>query len=323
MENTSDQKLKSYFLGTLAVEEAERLEEQCAANAELTEQAQIVEPELADDYLRGNLSADERRLFAENYLITEARREKLRLAGSLWKVANENQLTDEKSAPSFWETLFANYRTLTFGGVAAVIFGAFGFLWLNPNKNPAIVRQENINQAIKSEAQNQPVKALRNANVVNQNLDIGVKYLNKNVNSAERNSQKTANNVEPKPTAAPEIKPTPKPIEPNAPTLATFVLLPGTLRSEGEQFIEISPNTTKINLRLTLPKDAAIYQTYRAVLRTADGETVFTAPNLKSLNLFLPARKLENQTYLVLLEGQNAPDQPAESVAEYTFRVRR
>jgi len=321
MKIISDQNLRSYFLGTLAVEDAEHLEEECAADAELTEQAQIVESELADDYLRGSLSAAERRLFEENYLTTEARREKLRLAGSLWKVANENQLTDEKFAPSFWETLFANYRTLAFGGLAAAtIFGAFGLLWLNLNKNPEIVRQENINQAINSEVQNQLVEALQNANVANQNLDIGLKHSNNNVNSAEQNSQK---NAAPKLTAAPEIKPTPKSIEPPAPTLATFVLLPGTLRSEGEQFLKISPNTTKINLRLALPKDAAKYQIYRATLKTADGETVFTAPNLKSFNLFLSARKLANQTYLVLLEGQNSTEKSAESVAEYTFRVRR
>ena len=85
MKIISDQNLRSYFLGTLAAEDAERLEEECAADAELTEQAQIVESELADDYLRGSLSANERRLFEENYLTTDARQEKLRLAGILWK----------------------------------------------------------------------------------------------------------------------------------------------------------------------------------------------------------------------------------------------
>lgn len=320
MEINSDDNLRSYFLGTLAVEESERLEEQCAADAELTEQAQIVESELADDYLRENLPADERRLFEENYLTTEARREKLRLAVNLWKVANEDQKTVETPAPTFRQTLFANYRMLIFGGLtAAIIFGAFGIFWLNSNKNPEIVRQENANQAINSKVQNQLIEALHNANVANQNLGIGVRHSNNSVNSAQHNSQKTANNAAPKPSATPEIKLTPKP---NAPTLATFVLSPGTLRSEGEQFIKIAPNTDKINLRLTLPNDAVKYQTYRAVLKTADGEIVFTSSNLKSFNLLLSAAKLENQTYIIILEGQNA-ENPAESIAEYSFRVHR
>ena len=314
MIDVTDEQLKSYFLGELAVEDAERLEEDCAVDAELTEQAQIVESELADEYLREVLSADERRAFEENYLITERRREKLRSAEMLWKVANENQTTTE-TAPTFWQNILANYRILAFGGLtAAIIFGAFGLFWLNSNKNIEIAKQINTNQTANLNAPNQTVETLPNVNAGSGNL---------NINSINQNSQKSNINTAPKPSATPEIKQTPKLSAPPAPTLATFVLSPGTLRSEGEQSIKIAPHTDKINLRLTLPKDAAKYQTYRATLKTADGETVFTAPNLKSLNLFLPARKLENQTYLVLLEGQNSPDQPAESVAEYTFRVRR
>jgi hypothetical protein len=314
MEIISDQNLKSYFLGTLAVEAAERLEEQCAADAELTEQAHIIESELADDYLRGRLSADERRLFEKNYLTTDARREKLRFAESLWKVANEKELVEDKSAPSFWKTLPANYRTLAFGGLtAAIIFGTFGLFWFNFNKNPETAQQINADRSLNSNAHNQIVESTQNLNVFNQNS---------NVNSANFNAQKSAGNAAPKPTAAPEIKSAPKPVAPPAPNLAAFVLLPGTLRSEGEQFIKIAPETDSINLQLTLPKDAAKYQTYRAVLKTADGKTVSTAPNLKSLELFLSAEKLANGTYIVFLEGQNAQN-PAESVAEYTFRVRR
>jgi hypothetical protein len=314
MENISDENLRSYFLGTLPAEEAERLEENCAADAELTEQAQVVESELADDYLRGNLSTAEQRLFEENYLTTEARREKLRLAEILWKVANEHRKTAETPAPTFWQTILGNYRILAFGGLAAaIIFGGFVLVWLNSNKNSEIAQQININQTPNSNAPNQTVETTRNLNAADQKS---------NSNPANYNSQKTAANAAPKPTVMPEIKPTPKPIAPTAPTLATFVLLPGTLRSEGEQFIKIAPNTTKINLRLTLPKDAAKYQTYRAVLKTADGETVFISSNLKSLNFSTSAGKLANGTYIVFLEGQNAQN-PAESIAEYSFRVYR
>ena len=314
MTTADDQKLKSYFLGELAAADAERLEEDCAADAELTEHAQIVESELADQYLRGVLSAAERRLFEGNYLITEARREKLRSAEMLWKIAAESQ-TPIETAPTFWQKFFADYRILTFGGLtAAIIFGVFGLFWLNSNKSSEIAKQINTNRIANFNVPNQTVATTPNANAVSENF---------NINSTEYNSRKSNINTAPKPIAAPEIKPTPKAIAPSAPTLATFVLSLGTLRSEGEQYIKIAPHTDKINLRLTLPKDAAKYQTYRATLKTADGETVFTAPNLKSPNIFLPARKLENQTYLVLLEGQTSPDQPAESVAEYTFRVRR
>ncbi|MCY7375882.1 MAG: hypothetical protein LH472_07900, partial [Pyrinomonadaceae bacterium] len=115
----NDQKLKAYFLGTLAAEETARLEEECANDAKLTEQANIVESELADDFLRGNLTAPECRSFEENYLITEARREKLQFAQNLWKVTNENQTADLPAPSSIWQTLFGNPRRLAFGGLLA------------------------------------------------------------------------------------------------------------------------------------------------------------------------------------------------------------
>lgn len=315
MEIVNARKLKSYFLGDLAAAEAERLEEDCASDAELTEQANIVESELADDYLRGNLSAAERRRFEENYLTTEARRGKLRSAEYLWKIAAENQATAETSATSLWQTLFGDRRLLAFGGLAAIIFGSFFLVWLNSNKKPEIAKQENTAQSSNSGAKNENDKENQNANIVIENP-------NSNADSTDYNSQKSANKTSPKPTAAPEIKPTPKPSEPTVQTLATFILSPGTLRSEGEQFVKIQPQIGKINLRLKLPNDAPAYKNYRAVVQTADGKIVFTSPNLKSPNIFLPAAKLSNNTYIIFLEGKLS-EKPAESVAEYTFLVRR
>lgn len=307
----SEEKLKNYFLGKVSEAENERFEEEIAVSEELTEQAHIVESELVDDYLRDNLSASDGELFEAIYLTTEARREKLRLANSLWKIANEkktNEIIIAKTPNSFWQNW--NALRVAFAGFAAILLvGAFVFWWLNSRGKEEIVRQENTNQTPAPKAENQNIQLIENANVANQNANT----------STNSNSQKNKNAS---PTSAPKTTPTLKPVEPSAPTLASFILLPGTLRDEGEQFIKISPNTTKINLRLNLPKDANKYQTYTATVKTADGETVFTMPNLKSLNLTLPAKKLENRTYIIFLEGQNAQN-PAESVAEYSFRVRR
>lgn len=320
MTTITDQTLKSYFLGSLAVADAERLEEELATEAELFEQAQMVETELADDYLRRNLSAAERRSFEKNYLTTAARREKFRTTENLWQIAAENQKKFATPAPSFWQTLFGHRALLAFGSLAAIgLIGGFVFVWLNSSKNTEISRQANINHPPTLNNLSQGDNPSQENNSVNLTSNVGA-------NSENQNAPKSANGTALKPTAAPEIKAPPKPSAPPVPTtpnLATFVLTPSTLRSEGEQFIKIKPATNKINLRLTLPKDAVKYQRYRAVLRTADGATIATLPNLKSPNIFLTAPKLENQTYLVLLEGYNSPGKPAESVAEYTFRVRR
>ena len=302
------QKLKQYFLGNLSEAENNLFEEEIALDEKLTEAAQIVESELVDDYLRGKLSASDRELFGAIYLTTEARREKLSLAKSLWRVANEQKVSEIVAAEtslSFWQTW--NAWRVAFAGVAAItLVGAFVFLWLNSRDKGEIVQQQNSNQLLTLKAENRNTQPIENVNSVNRNVNTSNLQQNKNV----------------APTPAPKTTPMPPPMKRPAPTLASFTLLPGTLRDEGEQFIKIAPTAQKINLRLNLPKDATKYQTYSVVLKTADGETVFTAPNLKSLNLTLPAKKLENRTYIIFLEAQNAQNTP-ESVAEYTFRVRR
>ncbi len=300
----NEQNFKNYFLGKLSEAEGEAFEEKIATDAELTEKAQIVESELIDDYLRGNLSASERQLFEAIYLITEARREKLRFAKSLWKVANEqksNEIVFEKTPNSLWQ-IWNAWRVAFVGVAAFLLLGAFVFFWINSSKKEEIVKQQNTNQSPTPKAENQNIQPLESVNIPNQKSNNS----NKNIS----------------PTPEPKSSPTPKPSEQPAPILASFVLSPGTLRDDGEQFIKITPNTNKINLRLNLPKDANKYQTYTATIKTADGETIFTAPNLKSLNLTLSADKLENRTYIIFLEGKTA-ENPPESVAEYTFRVRR
>lgn len=303
----TDEKLKKYFLGEISATEAEIFEEELALDAELTMQAQMIENELVDDYLRDNLSPSERLLFEKNYLITEARRKKLKFAKYLWQVVNEqkiNVVSAESKAP-FWQ----NWNSLrwAFAGLATIFLIATAiFIWRDSADKPEIVKQVNNNQS-------------PTPKIDNQNISQSPKT---NLNPSISNSQANANLKKTSPTPEVKITPTPKPTEQSAPTLITFVLLPGTLRSEGEQFIKISPNTNKVNLRLNLPKDTNKYQTYTATIKTADGETVSTFSNLKALNLNLSANQLQNRTYIIFLEGQTAK-KPAESIAEYTFKVRR
>lgn len=304
----NEEKLKHYFLGKLPEAEKSAFEEEIALEEKLTEEAQIVEGELIDDYLRGNLSAADRELFETVYLTTEARREKLSLAKSLWQVANEqktSEIVEKESPSSFWQ--FWNAWRVAFVGVAALLLlGAGVLFWLNSRGSFSVefAQQRNSNEPLIGITKTHETPPIENVNSVNGNVNNSNLQQNKNA------------------SPTPKTTPTPTPEVQSAPTLASFTLLPGTLRDEGEQSIKIAPNTQKINLRLNLPKDAAKYQTYVATIKTADGETVFTAPNLKSLNFTLPAEKLENRTYIIFLEGKNAQNS-SESIAEYTFRVRR
>jgi hypothetical protein len=136
MKNISDEQFRAYFLGKLPEPEAEILEIECVSSAELTERAQVVEGELADDFLRGNLSAADGSLFETNYLITEARREKLRVAEGLWEISKASPAALPRATvtpvtkSSFWQTLLGVIKALqfAFGGlILLLVFGAADF----------------------------------------------------------------------------------------------------------------------------------------------------------------------------------------------------
>ena len=316
MTPINDQKLKDYFLGTLVREDSERLEEECAADAKLTEQANVVEWELADDYLRGSLSAHERRLFEENYLTTRTRREKLRTAENLWKAVAENQSASAINAPTWREKITAGYRLLAFGGLAAaIILAAVGLIFLSSHQQTETARNE-----VALPSPEQTTAATIEDGETRGHADLAPqKQKVKNSENERGKSEIIAPPTAPKIVSA--VKPAPKPPT-SAPTLATFTILPGTLRSDGEQFIRISPNVSRLNLKFTLPKETGKYENYRVTLKNADGEVLSDAPNLPSPTINLSAGKLASRTYMVLVEGRKA-DKSAEEIAEYTFRVRR
>jgi hypothetical protein len=84
MKTISDEQFRAYFLGKLAEPEADDLEMRCALSAELSERAQAVERELADDYLLGMLAPQDARLFENVYLKKRARQNRLHVAKGLW-----------------------------------------------------------------------------------------------------------------------------------------------------------------------------------------------------------------------------------------------
>ncbi len=326
MKNISDEQLRAYFLGKLPEPEAEILEIECVSKAESIEQAQVVEGELADDYLRGNLSAADASLFETNYLITEARREKLRVAEGLWKIASEPKTqTVAVSAVSFWQSMFGKRKAFqfAFGGlILLLVFGALAFylLTLNVDKND-VAEVKDANQTPKNETpviQNPDNQMLQNSETENENPKTV------STNSAAQNKEADKNSNSPQKNQ-PEIKPisTPKISEPNKFAPAMIVkLLPGSLRNEGEQFVTIAPGVKNLQLLLSPSGAPNNYKIYRAVVKTPEDGIIFTSPNLKALSFTLPAEKLENRTYIISLEGQN-PQREFESIADYTFRVRR
>lgn len=303
----NDDKIKRYFLGELNQAESNSVEELIASDTELSENAHVVESEMIDAYLQDNLQSAERNLFKTNYLTTSSRRERVKLAQIfLASVRTQPQNIVEVSPKTpFLQSLFGQFQLSRVFAVAVIMVllgGAFVFFLLSRRTPDEVALKNNSNLISSPENQFDTNIPAANKEIQNTNANIPVTNLNRN------NPDKT---------------PTPSNVQKTAgPTFASFSLLPGTLRSGGEQFIKISPSTLKINLALSFPKDSEKYQTYTATIKSADGATVFATSKLNSPTVSLLANKLKNTTYIIFLEG-NSTTKPSESIAEYPFVVRR
>src|SRR5262249_7422468 len=84
----SDQYLVRYILGLLPESEAERLDEASIADDEIAERLRIVEDDLIEAYVRGNLDGETLERFEAYYLSSPARREHVRFAASLMRAVD-------------------------------------------------------------------------------------------------------------------------------------------------------------------------------------------------------------------------------------------
>ena len=79
----TDERIIAYFLKELPEQDQERFEDECFARESWPTEINLVEEELVDAYLRGDLTEERRQLFERNYLITEARQERVAMAAAV------------------------------------------------------------------------------------------------------------------------------------------------------------------------------------------------------------------------------------------------
>jgi hypothetical protein len=127
----NDQKIIRYLLNELSDEDQARFEEAYLADGSLFEQVRAMEEELIEDYVKGNLSSSERRLFERHYLASEQRRARIETARQLVYVCSleppPKTATGDGDGSKFsslysWIGLFANqHLALGFGAAAALL----------------------------------------------------------------------------------------------------------------------------------------------------------------------------------------------------------
>lgn len=92
-----DQKLMRYLLGELSLDERTQIEDLYIADQDFYERMLIAEDEMIDTYVRGAMSERDSDLFRKNFLCSEERRERIKIAWTLIKYSDAHASTRSAS----------------------------------------------------------------------------------------------------------------------------------------------------------------------------------------------------------------------------------
>jgi anti-sigma factor RsiW len=111
----TDERIIAYLLKELPEEELERFEDDCFAQEDWPEHLKLVEEDLIDDYLRGELTPEQRRRFESDYLTTDARQERVSVAAALLRHVDESNAAAQAPAAATpavetWAERFRAFR---------------------------------------------------------------------------------------------------------------------------------------------------------------------------------------------------------------------
>ena len=302
----TDEQVRRFLLCCLTESERARFEERLVADDDLVERTRLAEFELSDDYAADRLGAAEREAFEKKFLVSEGRRDNLRVSQALHKhvaVVSPAAIREKKSWLQGVSALFSFERSPMFAtaGSLAILILIAGAVWF-------VVRQTRPEQQTVVSHETLPSPPV-------------------NVNTS---NQSAPNQPASSPQASPDRKPAtlPSPAEPQTPpTIATFTLLPGSLRGSGNLRRVSVPGGKQDVVRLVLMAEADGKGIYRAELLTADGKTLLARDRLQVVNnnggprlvLNIPAHLLKVGDYQIKLGRQL--DGKTEVIGSYYFRA--
>src|SRR3712207_2724086 len=108
----------SYLLGQMSEEESEKFEDECLAQERWPSQVGLVEDDLIDAYLQDELPPEQRALFERNYLTTEARQERVKVAAALSRQVCEREGVGQPAAVREGDTSWLGRLKAFWGGSA-------------------------------------------------------------------------------------------------------------------------------------------------------------------------------------------------------------
>jgi hypothetical protein len=329
IKTRGDDRLTQYILGGLPERERERLEAEYFEDDDAFEQLLIAEEELTDEYVRGELSAEESARFEKNYLSSPRGCERVQFARALAKAmsdargAEAEETRDVRGIP-FFTALRTRGAAWRFAFAGFVLVAAVGLTWLLVER----ARTQDELRRLRDER----------AGLSERAQEMERRAAAERARSGELLAQLEAERARPAPEAGREgdagqqDRPSPGKAGGQAPrpSVISFLLTPGLVRGGGSRTLQVPGGDSSVVLRLNV--EGGAYRSYHAVIEFAGGQQVWRADSVRprrpaaaggTIELpAIPARALPPGDYVLLLSGER-PDGEFEGVADYSFRVVR
>jgi len=312
-----DRQLERYLLGLLPEGDAERLDELSITDDNVAERLRIVEDDLVDAYVSGELAGELLERFESFYLSSERRRQKVRFARSLLttdrgagpagtagrestgaRPARPHRVSRDASS-SFRPWLQSSRSTWGLAVAAALLLFAGG---------PLLYQVVTLRSGL-IEAQRASAELSRRANDLQQQLD---------EQRAASGQAATAAAPASPPTAATRALPT-----------IALVLLPQTRAIGPIATLAVPQQADRVALELRLePNDFTRYQVAltdpaaNQVIWRSERLTSRLAEDVQTVSIAIPAGLLKAQHYSLEIDGLGPADS-AEVVGSYAFQVVR
>jgi hypothetical protein len=322
----SDEYLVRYILGLLPESETERLDEASIADDEIAERLRIVEDDLIDAYVRGNLDSETLERFEAYYLSSSARREHVRFAASLLRAVDRAARPPAKTASAAAGA--ASSVAPAVGGVAVASSSSRqrSVRWLLPGLAAAAVLLLASSATLVYET-NRLNRSLSVERQQNATLDQRTRSLARQLES-ERTSL-TAAQIELARTRE-SVPASPTPGRSGAPSAApaiAVVLLPQTRAIGPIPALAMSSGVDRVAFDLRLETND--FREYKVGLRDPATNDViwrsdWIAPRMSadqaSVSVSVPGVLLKSQHYAIELTGRDGTS-AGQVVGSYAFQI--
>jgi hypothetical protein len=318
------QDLRSYLLGSASVDDVESMDELSITDAEFAGLLSVVEKDLVDNYVQGELGGEEVRRFEGYYLASPLRREKVRFARSFQEYSRAH--VPDASLTSGSEAGWKKRGIAGFFRSLGIFRGAQPAFRLAISAATLIVVGLGCWLVIRnwtgSQSDNEIV-----SNIDENRTDSGIKLPQVRPSPGPGNIEIPTNQDQTtKPSPQPPVTPKPRVTQPEKPLIASIVL-PPPLRGSQPRTLSVPVGTDNVRMRLELESDD--FRSYAVELKEGStartiwrsGRVHASGPSARSLNIMIPAKPLRPAVYTLTVSGIPTPGQPPEIVGDYPFRV--